>query len=353
MPEITAPDQKLGLTIPVGAGHLSELGQALDVAADSGYTDVWSSEVSGSDAFTPLVLAAMLRPELRLGSAIIPAYTRGAATLAMSVASLADTAKGDVLVGIGSSSNIIVEKWNGIPFADPYYQTRDMVRFLKEALTGEKVNFEGRTFKIDGFRLGLVPEKQPKILVAALRSGMLSMAGREADGAILNYLTADDVTKVVPYVLDHNPDAEIVARIFVIPTTDIEAGQAIARRQIAAYLNVPVYAAFHDWLGRSAELDQMWSMWSQGDRPHALEAVPEHLIGEMFLTGDPATIAEGVKRYVDAGVTTPMLAVISLDRNPQATLDAVAQLGTAIRSALGGSPPSRHGAAPRSADGAV
>ena len=334
MPDNVPLTNKLGLTIPVGVSHLTELGRALDAAAGAGYTDVWSSEVSGSDAFTPLVLAATLRPELRLGSAIVPAYTRGAATLAMSVASLADAAQSEVLLGIGSSSNIIVENWNGIPFVDPYHRTRDMVRFLKQALTGEKVNFDSRTLKVDGFRLTLVPERTPKILVAALRSGMLTMAGREADGAIINWLTADDVAKVVPYVVEHNADAEIVARIFVILTSDPDAARTLARRQIAAYLNVPVYAAFHEWLGRGAELQEMWTAWGQRDRPRALEAVPDDLIGRLFLIGDPKSIAQGVKRYVQAGVTTPMLSVMLPGGDNEATLDGVVQLGEAIRAAL-------------------
>jgi probable F420-dependent oxidoreductase len=332
--------QKLGLTIPVAANHLSNLAPVLDAAAGSGYTDVWSSEVSGSDAFTPLVLAAALRPELRLGSAIVPAYTRGAATLAMSVASLADTASSEVLLGLGSSSNIIVERWNGIPFTDPYLRTRDMVRFLKQALSGDKVTFDGPTLRIDGFRLTLVPERAPKILVAGLRSGMLSMAGREADGAIINWLTASDVRTVVPYVLDHNADAEIVARIFVMPTSDLEGARTAAKRQIAAYLNVPVYAAFHGWLGRADVLEPMWTAWSQGDRPAALAAVPEDLIDQLFLIGDAATIAEGVRAYVDAGVTTPMLSIITLEGGGEAALDSVVKLGAAVGAAVGCPPPS-------------
>ena len=90
------------------------------------------------------------------------------------------------------------------------------------------------------------------ILVAALREGMLRLAGREGDGAIINWLSADDVATVAPIVHEAGDgDAkEIVARIFVAPTDDADTVRGMGRFAIAAYLNVPVYAAFHEWLGR-------------------------------------------------------------------------------------------------------
>ena len=97
-------------------------------------------------------------------------------------------------------------------------------------------------------------EPQPKILVAALRQGMLRLAGRVGDGAIINWLSADDVKKVAPYVKEAGADKEIVARIFVAPNPNKEQVRAMAKFAIAAYLNVPVYAAFHEWLGRGPKL---------------------------------------------------------------------------------------------------
>ena len=83
---------------------------------------------------------------------------------------------------------MIVERWNGVPFVEPYKKVRDVVRFLRDALAGEKVSATYDTFEVRGFRLGVRPEQTPPILVAALREGMLRLAGREADGAIINWL---------------------------------------------------------------------------------------------------------------------------------------------------------------------
>jgi len=298
------------MSLPMAGVPLHAHEDWLKEMVDLGYTDFWSSEANGHDGFTPLALAAAWAPTARLGIAIIPAFTRGPAVMAQSVASLADAAPGRFVMGIGTSSNVIVEQWNGIPFERPYYRTRDMVRFLRRALSGEKITEEFETFNVRGFRSGVKLEHQPKILVAALREGMLRMAGREADGAILNWLSAEDVQKVVPHVHAGGEGKEIVARLFVLPVEDRAMALAIGRRAVAAYLNVPVYAAFHEWLGRGDQLAGMWSKWKEGDRAAALEAIPEEVVDALIISGSPGACRDHIQRYVECGVDTPALAVL-------------------------------------------
>ena len=282
--------------------------------ADLGYTDIWSAEADGADAFTPLALAAAWEPRLRLGTAIVPAFTRAPACLAQSVASLADAAPGRFAIGIGSSSNVIVERWNGVPFVEPYQRVRDVVRFLKDAWAARRWPRATTASEIDGFKLGVRPEVPPTILVAALREGMLRLAGREADGAIINWLSPDDVSRVAAdRATRRGEDKEIVARIFVCPSEDTEQVRAAGRFAIAAYLNVPVYAAFHDWLGRGPALQGMWDAWKAGDRKGALAAIPDEVVDELIVHGSPAQCRASIQRYFDNGVTTSTLALLPLD----------------------------------------
>lgn len=303
-----------GMTVPL-PGPLHSHEAKLHELADLGYTDIWSAESDGTDAFTPLAMAAAWEPRLRLGTAIVPAYTRSPACLAQSVASMADAAPGRFAIGIGSSSNVIVERWNGVPFVDPYKKVRDVVRFLKDALSGEKVAKKYDTFEVNGFRLGVRPEQQPKILVAALREGMLRLAAREADGTIINWLSATDVTKVAKVVADAAPgeDKEIVCRIFCCPSENADAVRAAARFVIAAYLNVPVYAAFHAWLGRGDQLQPMWDAWTAGDRKAALAAIPDSVVDDLIVHGSVAECRAKIQAYFDNGVTTTSLAIFPLD----------------------------------------
>jgi probable F420-dependent oxidoreductase len=311
--------RRYGMTIPFDNVPLHEQRDWIVELADLGYTDVWSSEANGADAFTPLALASAWAPSLRLGTAIVPAFTRGPGCLAQSVGSLAQAAPGRVALGVGTSSDVIVEGWNGIPFERPYQRTREMVRFLRRALTGEKVTATYETFSVRGFKLGVVPPEPVPILVAALREGMLRLAGREGDGAIVNWLSADDVSTVVPIVCGaangkaEEPGGltpEIVARIFVAPSDDADTVRGMGRFAIAAYLNVPVYAAFHDWLGRGDRLGDMWRLWREGDRKGALAAIPDKVVDELIVWGKPEQCREHIQRYLDNGVTTPALALL-------------------------------------------
>jgi alkanesulfonate monooxygenase SsuD/methylene tetrahydromethanopterin reductase-like flavin-dependent oxidoreductase (luciferase family) len=167
---------------------------------------------------------------------------------------------------------------------------------------------------VQGFKLGVRPEVRPKILVAALREGMLRLAAREADGTIINWLSADDVVRVAGVVkaAAGGDDKEIVCRVFVCPSEDADTVRQAAKFAITAYLNVPVYAAFHDWLGRGPVLEPMWDAWKAGDRKAALAAIPDSLVDELIVHGSPAACRAHIQRYFDNGVTTTSLAIMPL-----------------------------------------
>ena len=163
-----------------------------------------------------------LATQLRLGTAIANVFTRGPATLAMSAAGLADLAPGRFCLGIGAGSQPIVEAWNGGRFALPATRVREMVQVLRAALAGERVIFHGKALSVDGFRLARPPARPVPIYVAALRAGMLQVAGEVADGVILNWLAAADVPRVVGVVREaaaragRDPAAvEITARLLI------------------------------------------------------------------------------------------------------------------------------------------
>ena len=302
------------MTIPL-PGPLHAQRDRIVELADLGFTDVWTAESDAGDGLTPLALASVWEPRLRLGTAILPAYTRAPACMAQCAATMADAAPGRFVLGIGSSSNVIVEKWNGVPFEQPYQKVRDLVRFLRDAFTGEKVNQHYDTFEIQGFRLGIHPEQPPKIVVAALREGMLKMAGRESDGAITNWLAPDDVPRVAAAVSEGSggDERELVARIFVCPSDNADIVRAGARRAIAAYMNVPVYAAFQEWLGRGEELSAMWAAWKSGDRKQALAEIPDSVVDDLVVHGSPDHCRARIQKYFDNGVTTSSLAILPFD----------------------------------------
>ena len=294
------------MTIPLPGVPLHEHRPWLEELAGLGYTDLWTQEIGGLDAFTPLAAAAAWS-DLRLGTAIAQIPTRGPATLAMEAAALAELAPGRCVLGIGASSPAIVRDWNGLPYPRPYSRTRDTLRFLRKALAGEKVTERYASFEVRGFRLERPPAEPPPIYVAALRQRMLELAAHQADGVALSLVTPEDVGKLASIVRAKDERKDIVLRMAVCPLEDAERARAIGRRMLASYLSLPSYARFHAWLGREQELKPVWEAAASGDRKAAERAVPDALVDALFIHGSFASCREQIQRFVTAGVTTPII----------------------------------------------
>src|SRR6476661_8057567 len=126
------------MTIPFEGVPLHELGALARRVEDAGYDGLWSAESTHYDGFTPLAVAAEHSERLRLVTGIVNVYTRGPALLAQTAAALADLSNGRFVLGLGASSNVIVERWNGIPFERPLARVAETVDYLRPVLAGER-----------------------------------------------------------------------------------------------------------------------------------------------------------------------------------------------------------------------
>ncbi len=310
--------ERWGLTFPLDGVPLPAHREVLTEAERLGYTDAWTAEVDGLDAFTPLALSAEWTSALRLGTAIANVYTRGPALLAQTAAAVAEVASGRFCLGIGSSSPAIVENWNGAKLERPLARVRETVAFLRAVFAGERAASE--TLGVRGFRLARRLASAPPIFVAALQEKMLALAGSVADGVIINWLAPADVPKVVGVAkaAGRDPDAlEVVCRIFVIPTTNDQIVRAIARRAIAGYMTTPVYSGFQRWLGRGEALRPMQEAWQAGDRQAATELVPDQAIEDLFVAGDSKACLDKIEAYCRNGVTVPVLNFLPTALDPK------------------------------------
>jgi probable F420-dependent oxidoreductase len=267
-----------------------------------GYTDFWSGETNGPDGFTPLALSAAWTERARLGTGIVGVFQRGPALLAQEAAALASASEGRFVLGIGSSSDRIVEGWNGIPFERPLAKVRETLDFLDAALAGERT--------ASGFKLESAPAQPIPVVLAALRGKMLELAVERASGAFTNFLPLGGLPKVAGQ-LDGAPDGfELLCRFFCLPG-EREAVEPLARFMFSSYITVPVYAAFYRWLGYGAQTEPMIAAWEAGDRQAAAAAAPWELIEEMFIFGSPEEMVERIGAFVEGGITLPILTPIT------------------------------------------
>jgi probable F420-dependent oxidoreductase len=305
--------RRWGLTVPPAGIRLAAMRARVERAEAAGYTDLWSSETAGADGFTPLSLCAGWAEEMRLGTGIVGIFQRGPALLAQEAAALTDASEGRFVLGLGVSSDRIVEGWNGIPFDRPLAKMRQTLDFLDLALAGERT--------AGGSKLEPEPVHPTPVMLAALRGKMLELAVERAAGAFTNYLPLSGLPLVREALKGAAPDFELLCRFFCFPGTREEV-EPTMRRLFAAYVTVPVYREFFHWLGFGEQIAPMVDLWGTGDRKGAAAAAPWELIADTFPFGSPEEIVERVEAFVEGGVTLPiLLPMVEPERTSQAIAD--------------------------------
>ncbi len=316
------PDLRWALTVPFTGVRLRDHRPLLERAEAAGFDDLWSGETGGPDGFTPLALAAVWTERMRLGTGVVNAFTRGPAVLAQHAAALQDASEGRFCLGIGSSSNVIVERWNRIPFEKPLTRVRETVEALRLILAGERGP--------GGFKLETPPETAPPIYVAALRGRMLRLAGALGDGTFVNFLPLSSLPGVISEIRAGEREggrvegsSDVLCRFFCVPQPAEEA-MPLARWMFSAYATVPVYAEFFRWLGWGGAIDPMVEAWSAGERDRARELAPEELIREIFIFGAADEQKARLAEFVAGGITTPVLTPICAPEQVPEQIDALA-----------------------------
>jgi alkanesulfonate monooxygenase SsuD/methylene tetrahydromethanopterin reductase-like flavin-dependent oxidoreductase (luciferase family) len=238
---------------------------------------------------------------MRLGTGIVGVFQRGPALLAQEAAALSDASEGRFVLGIGSSSDRIIEGWNQIPFEKPLSKVRETLEFLQVALKGERTSTR--------FKLETKPAYEIPIVLAALRGRMLELAVEQADGAFTNFLPLDGLPQVVAPLADAPDDFELLCRFFCLPGTREEV-EPVARYMFSTYITVPVYTEFYKWLGWGERIQPMLDAWNAGDRQKAAAEAPWEAIEQMFIFGSPAEMKERLEAFVAGGITCPILTMV-------------------------------------------
>jgi probable F420-dependent oxidoreductase len=307
--------QRWGLTLPLPGISLADHEEHVRRAEAVGYSDLWTGETAGPDGFTPLALSAAWTERMRLGTGIVGVFQRGPALLAQEAAALDSASRGRFVLGIGSSSDRIVEGWNGIPFEKPLGKVRETLDFLDAALAGERTE--------TGFKLETPPAETVPIVLAALRGKMLELAVERAAGAFTNFLPLGGLPKVTAQLDGAADGFELLCRFFCIPG-EREQVEPLARFMFSSYITVPVYTAFYRWLGYGEQIDPMVAAWEGGDRQAAAAAAPWEVIEEMFIFGTPEEMMERLATFVEGGITLPILTPIVTPDKLGETIEALA-----------------------------
>ena len=319
--------QRTALTLPDPRGVAQTIELAKWAEAE-GYDDLWFADSSGVDALTTAAAVSLETSRVRIGTAIIPAFSRTPAVLASTAHVLHQLSKGRFILGLGSSSQTMMENWHGLKFAKPLSRVKETTLLIKSMLAGEKSNFDGETVTSHGYRqLPLEPDAQP-VYMAALRSKMLETAAEFSDGVILNLFPIGALPRMMEHIKiggeragKNIEDIEIVCRHQVIVTDDKEAARDSIRAAFAPYYATPVYNAFLAWAGYEDVAQQIKDGWAAKDRAKTTSALDDSLVDDIAIIGTAEECQERIREYGRMGITTHIISCVS-PKHTQATYDA-------------------------------
>src|SRR5690242_294528 len=155
-------------------------------------TGAWVSEVNGADAITQVASAISATASARVGTAIIPIQTRDPLLMAMTAQSLSDLSGGRFILGLGTSTSVIVHDWHGREWGKPLAGTREFVSLVRRLLAGERVTAEG-PFAMNRSSLARKSQAPIPIYLGGLNDGMLKLVAQIGDGVILNFVSTRQV----------------------------------------------------------------------------------------------------------------------------------------------------------------
>jgi probable F420-dependent oxidoreductase len=309
---------RLAITLPalfLPARACVEL--AVRAERELGYHAIWLAETAGPDSFTLAGAIAAATSRVAIGTAVVPVYTRTPAVLAATANALGQILPGRFVMGLGSSSQTMMEGWHGLKLDKPVTRVRETAIMVRSMLKGEKSEFDFTTLKSHGYRQFPL-ESPPPIYLAALRPNMIEMAAEFGDGVIFNLWPNRALPKMMEHVRIGAERAgkdwralEIVNRAMVLVTDDKKDARNRFRAAFAPYYATPVYNAFLAWAGYEEAADAISKGWAAKNRDMTTGALTDALIDEIAIIGTEEECRARVLEDAKGGVHTHIVAPLA------------------------------------------
>jgi F420-dependent oxidoreductase-like protein len=306
----------LGTFISVGRS----LGTALDrvrLAEQLGYHSVYTTHLAGRDSLTVLAAYGTVTESVRLGTGVLPIYSRTPVATAQQALTIDEMSLGRLTLGLGVSHRVTVENWYGNTIDKPVAEMRDYVEILRAILAAEDPP-QSRKFPTRFHFLGVQPRADMPIYIGALSPKMLELAGELADGVVLWLCNPDYIRDVViPHVREGRRRAgkqlngfDVVAAVPTAVTDEVDGARATLRADLSPYFLLPFYRRMIARSGYDADLKLFDEAMERGDASAAAIAISDGFLENLAAIGPPDIAAATVERYRDAGATSPCIGAI-------------------------------------------
>jgi alkanesulfonate monooxygenase SsuD/methylene tetrahydromethanopterin reductase-like flavin-dependent oxidoreductase (luciferase family) len=295
---------------------LEEAIERVQLAESLGYESVYVTHIAGRESLTVLTAYALATKTIRVGTGVVPIYTRTPATMAQTAATIDELSGGRLTLGLGVSHRPVVEGWHGQTIDHPVAEMREYAAIVRAILRGEDPP-AGEKWRTGFHLVGLEPRPALPIYIAALSPAMLRLAGEIADGVLLWLCNPSYIRDVViPEVTVGRERAGLTLEGFdVVPavpaalTDDRQGAYRSMRKDLIPYFGLPFYRAMIERTGFAADIEAYDG--AAGDLEAMQAAISEDFLRELTAIGDESEVLAGVARYRDAGATSPCVGPVA------------------------------------------
>jgi len=303
-----------------------------------GFEAIWQADTRLARDCVVLMSAFLATTKkLKIGSGILPIWTRNAAVIAATWSTLYEMAAGRVMLGLGAWWEPIASRV-GVKREKPLQAMREHVEAIRRLFSMEEVTYHGEFVHLDRVKLDVVfadasPRKIP-IYIGATGDKMLELAGEICDGVVLNYVVSVEyIQKAIERV---RIGAERAGRrmsdvdlpeliVCCLSDTDPEAAMAEGKKLVAYYLatepHIMKASGVSEDLLRRVQSVMGWPATDE-DYEKASKLIPDDIVRNLMAVGTSEECIGKVQEYVDAGVTCPILYPMMDDIQP--VIDAFA-----------------------------
>ncbi len=322
-----------------GIGTFISAGRSLEDAisrakrADElGFDSVYTTHIAARESLIVLTAYAAATERIRLGTGVLPIFSRTPVATAQSAATIDEYSGGRMVLGLGVSHKVTVENWFDARIEKPVAQMREYAGIVSAILRGEPAP-DGEFFNTSFAFMGYPPRPELPVYIAALSPNMLQLAGEIGDGVMLWLCSPEYVRDVVvPEVTKGRERAgkgldgfDVVAAVPAALTDDRDAVLETMRGDLVTYMSLPFYRAMLERSGFTDEIGAFDDGMAGGDVERAKAGISERMLTDLTGIGSADEVRAGVERYLDAGATSPCVGAIP-KTDFEGTLAAVAEL---------------------------
>jgi alkanesulfonate monooxygenase SsuD/methylene tetrahydromethanopterin reductase-like flavin-dependent oxidoreductase (luciferase family) len=325
------------LRLVAGLGTFISVGKSLDQAVERvkradalGYDSTYVTHIAARDSLTVLMAYAAASERIKVGTGVLPIYSRTPVATAQQAATIDEYSGGRMVLGLGVSHQVTVENWYQAKLARPLQAMRDYAEIVRALFQGQEPP-HGEIFHTNFCFMGYEPRADLPIYIAGLSRNMLELAGEIADGVMLWLCIPDYIREVVvPAVRAGREKAgkpmegfDIVAAVPAAVTQDRDAAYQVMRADLMTYFSLPFYRAMIEGSGFQEDIESYDAGMAQGDIDKAMAGISAFYLDALTAIGSPEEVRAGVERYAQAGATSPCIGPVPRT-DFEATLEAAA-----------------------------